>query len=180
MNIWCCINEVSFILYNNQFLNMDAWLPIHSLCSKTCVLNVYLYLTGTLWYFSEQGLWVATGEYQYSHLTLQLTVSVAALLAFTQPVLVQREDPNSRQNTVKEIQRRAKAGGDWPQIIIFPEGTCTNRTCLISYKLGNILYFLDENIKSKCSLTLTYGKCQSCWPFSIWNRTPVISCIVAM
>ncbi|XP_052232850.1 lysophosphatidylcholine acyltransferase 2-like isoform X1 [Dreissena polymorpha] len=58
------------------------------------------------------------------------------LLAFTQPVLVQREDPNSRQNTIAEIQRRAKECGKWPQIIIFPEGTCTNRSCLISYKLG--------------------------------------------
>ncbi|KAH3778267.1 lysophosphatidylcholine acyltransferase 2-like isoform X2 [Dreissena polymorpha] len=61
---------------------------------------------------------------------------VSALLAFTQPVLVQREDPNSRQNTIAEIQRRAKECGKWPQIIIFPEGTCTNRSCLISYKLG--------------------------------------------
>ncbi|XP_045191515.2 lysophosphatidylcholine acyltransferase 2-like isoform X1 [Mercenaria mercenaria] len=60
---------------------------------------------------------------------------ISALLKFTQPVLVKREDPNSRQNTVKEIQRRAQDGG-WPQIIIFPEGTCTNRTCLISFKLG--------------------------------------------
>ncbi|XP_060555458.1 lysophosphatidylcholine acyltransferase 2-like isoform X2 [Ruditapes philippinarum] len=57
------------------------------------------------------------------------------LLKFTQPVLVKREDPNSRQNTVKEIQNRAQAGG-WPQILIFPEGTCTNRSCLISFKLG--------------------------------------------
>lgn len=49
---------------------------------------------------------------------------------------MKREDPDSRQNTVREIQRRAQAGGAWPQIIIFPEGTCTNRTCLITYKLG--------------------------------------------
>ncbi|XP_060555457.1 lysophosphatidylcholine acyltransferase 2-like isoform X1 [Ruditapes philippinarum] len=60
---------------------------------------------------------------------------ISALLKFTQPVLVKREDPNSRQNTVKEIQNRAQAGG-WPQILIFPEGTCTNRSCLISFKLG--------------------------------------------
>lgn len=61
---------------------------------------------------------------------------LSALLEFTQPVLVKREDPNSRQNTVREIQRRAQTGGKWPQIVIFPEGTCTNRSCLISYKLG--------------------------------------------
>ncbi|KAH9509527.1 Lysophosphatidylcholine acyltransferase 2 [Bulinus truncatus] len=59
-----------------------------------------------------------------------------ALTEFSQPVLVKREDPNSRINTIKEIQRRAQSGGQWPQIIIFPEGTCTNRTCLISFKQG--------------------------------------------
>ncbi|KAH9509533.1 Lysophosphatidylcholine acyltransferase 2 [Bulinus truncatus] len=58
------------------------------------------------------------------------------LTEFSQPVLVKREDPNSRINTIKEIQRRAQSGGQWPQIIIFPEGTCTNRTCLISFKQG--------------------------------------------
>ncbi|XP_059143736.1 lysophosphatidylcholine acyltransferase 2-like [Physella acuta] len=58
------------------------------------------------------------------------------LTEFSQPVLVKREDPNSRINTIKEIQRRAQSGGKWPQIIIFPEGTCTNRSCLISFKQG--------------------------------------------
>ncbi|BFZ13456.1 hypothetical protein BsWGS_16495 [Bradybaena similaris] len=58
------------------------------------------------------------------------------LIEFSQPVLVKREDPNSRINTIKEIQRRGQAYGQWPQIIIFPEGTCTNRSCLISFKQG--------------------------------------------
>ncbi|CAG5126925.1 unnamed protein product, partial [Candidula unifasciata] len=58
------------------------------------------------------------------------------LIEFSQPVLVKREDPNSRINTIKEIQRRGQAQGQWPQIIIFPEGTCTNRSCLISFKQG--------------------------------------------
>ena len=61
----------------------------------------------------------------------------SALMEFTQPVYVKREDPNSRQNTIQEIKRRAETGGDWPQIVIFPEGTCTNRSCLITFKPGN-------------------------------------------
>lgn len=60
----------------------------------------------------------------------------SALMEFTQPVYVKREDPNSRQNTIQEIKRRAETGGDWPQIVIFPEGTCTNRSCLITFKPG--------------------------------------------
>ncbi|KAM6980136.1 lysophosphatidylcholine acyltransferase 2 [Aplochiton taeniatus] len=53
-----------------------------------------------------------------------------------QPVLVSRKDPDSRKNTIREIDSRAKSGGHWPQVLIFPEGTCTNRSCLITFKLG--------------------------------------------
>uniref|UniRef100_A0A1A7XJD8 Lysophosphatidylcholine acyltransferase 2 n=1 Tax=Iconisemion striatum TaxID=60296 RepID=A0A1A7XJD8_9TELE len=53
-----------------------------------------------------------------------------------QPVLVSRQDPDSRRNTIQEIDRRAKSGGHWPQVLIFPEGTCTNRSCLITFKQG--------------------------------------------
>lgn len=60
----------------------------------------------------------------------------AELINYTQPVYVWREDPNSRQNTIKEIQRRVTSGDDWQQILIFPEGTCTNRKGLITFKPG--------------------------------------------
>uniref|UniRef100_A0A3P9BGZ2 Lysophosphatidylcholine acyltransferase 2 n=1 Tax=Maylandia zebra TaxID=106582 RepID=A0A3P9BGZ2_9CICH len=53
-----------------------------------------------------------------------------------QPVLVSRTDPDSRKNTINEINNRAKSGGQWPQVLIFPEGTCTNRSCLITFKQG--------------------------------------------
>ncbi|XP_072024236.1 lysophosphatidylcholine acyltransferase 2-like isoform X3 [Amphiura filiformis] len=58
------------------------------------------------------------------------------LVNFLQPVYVSRKDPNSRLNTIKEIKRRCQPNSGWPQIVIFPEGTCTNRTCLISFKGG--------------------------------------------
>ncbi|XP_066290318.1 lysophosphatidylcholine acyltransferase 2-like isoform X2 [Branchiostoma lanceolatum] len=61
---------------------------------------------------------------------------IGALTTSTQPVLVDREDPNSRRNTIEEIKKRAQSAGAWPQIIIFPEGTCTNRSCLINFKQG--------------------------------------------
>ncbi|XP_012682454.1 lysophosphatidylcholine acyltransferase 2 [Clupea harengus] len=53
-----------------------------------------------------------------------------------QPVLVSRKDPDSRKNTIKEIESRSTSGGVWPQVLIFPEGTCTNRSCLITFKQG--------------------------------------------
>ncbi|CAH2324767.1 general transcription factor II-I repeat domain-containing 2A-like [Pelobates cultripes] len=56
------------------------------------------------------------------------------ILRALQPVLVSRVDPNSRKNTINEIKKRAMSGGEWPQVLMFPEGTCTNRSCLISFK----------------------------------------------
>ncbi|KAJ8372200.1 hypothetical protein AAFF_G00293750 [Aldrovandia affinis] len=58
------------------------------------------------------------------------------LLRCLQPVLVSRLDPDSRKNTILEIERRATSGGHWPQVLLFPEGTCTNRSCLITFKQG--------------------------------------------
>uniref|UniRef100_A0AAY4E363 EF-hand domain-containing protein n=1 Tax=Denticeps clupeoides TaxID=299321 RepID=A0AAY4E363_9TELE len=58
------------------------------------------------------------------------------LIKFIRPVFVSRSDQDSRRKTVEEIKRRACSGGVWPQIMIFPEGTCTNRSCLITFKPG--------------------------------------------
>ncbi|XP_008592761.1 PREDICTED: lysophosphatidylcholine acyltransferase 2-like, partial [Galeopterus variegatus] len=61
---------------------------------------------------------------------------IGRLLQAVQPVLVSRTDPDSRKNTINEIIKRATSGGLWPQILVFPEGTCTNRSCLITFKPG--------------------------------------------
>uniref|UniRef100_A0A9J7XYZ7 Lysophosphatidylcholine acyltransferase 1 n=2 Tax=Cyprinus carpio TaxID=7962 RepID=A0A9J7XYZ7_CYPCA len=58
------------------------------------------------------------------------------LIKFIRPVFVSRSDQDSRRKTVEEIKRRASSNGEWPQIMIFPEGTCTNRSCLIAFKPG--------------------------------------------
>jgi lysophosphatidylcholine acyltransferase/lyso-PAF acetyltransferase len=47
-----------------------------------------------------------------------------------------RDDPNSRQNTIKHIVERSDPARDWQQVLIFPEGTCTNRSCLITFRTG--------------------------------------------
>uniref|UniRef100_A0A3B4BC04 EF-hand domain-containing protein n=1 Tax=Periophthalmus magnuspinnatus TaxID=409849 RepID=A0A3B4BC04_9GOBI len=63
-----------------------------------------------------------------------LATPIFGFVRCLQPVLVSRKDPDSRKNTIKEIENRAKSGGHWPQLLIFPEGTCTNRSCLITFK----------------------------------------------
>ncbi|XP_004699639.1 lysophosphatidylcholine acyltransferase 2B-like [Echinops telfairi] len=57
----------------------------------------------------------------------------------TEPILVRRNDPASRKNTRNEILRRVRSGRRWRQIMIFPEGVCTNGSCLVTFKLGAFL-----------------------------------------
>ncbi|XP_068116933.1 lysophosphatidylcholine acyltransferase 2 isoform X3 [Hyperolius riggenbachi] len=59
-----------------------------------------------------------------------------SILYSLQPILVSRTDPHSRRNTINDLTKRATSQGEWPQVLIFPEGTCTNRSCIISFKQG--------------------------------------------
>lgn len=58
------------------------------------------------------------------------------VLRTVQPILVNRADFNNKIDAVNQIVRRTNLDEDWPQLIIFPEGTTTNRSCLISFKPG--------------------------------------------
>nr|XP_060644189.1 lysophosphatidylcholine acyltransferase 2 [Anolis sagrei ordinatus] len=71
------------------------------------------------------------------------------ILNSLQPVVVSRVDPDSRKNTINEITRRATSGGQWPQVLVFPEGTCTNRSCLITFK--QVILVANEHYKVKTS-----------------------------
>ncbi|XP_055526241.1 lysophosphatidylcholine acyltransferase isoform X2 [Wyeomyia smithii] len=71
-----------------------------------------------------------------SPLVRNADANLGKLIDYAQPIYVCREDPNSRQTTIKEIIERANSKENWPQILIFPEGTCTNRTSLIQFKPG--------------------------------------------
>ena len=63
-------------------------------------------------------------------------------IELSQSINVKREDPNSRQSTVEEIIRRTNLNNHpdpterWPQLLIFPEGSTSNRKALMSFKLG--------------------------------------------
>ncbi|XP_071959021.1 lysophosphatidylcholine acyltransferase 2-like isoform X1 [Antedon mediterranea] len=58
------------------------------------------------------------------------------LVNLLQPVFVSRKQSNSRHNASYEITRRVQPNSPWPQLLMFPEGTCTNKTCLINFKQG--------------------------------------------
>eukprot|EP00754_Rhynchopus_humris_P034754 Rhum_TRINITY_DN161_c0_g1::Rhum_TRINITY_DN161_c0_g1_i1::g.463::m.463/K13510/LPCAT1_2; lysophosphatidylcholine acyltransferase / lyso-PAF acetyltransferase len=55
----------------------------------------------------------------------------------TQAIVVDRTDPESRQNVVQQIIARAADPERWPHpVIIFPEGTCTSQCSLIQFQQG--------------------------------------------
>jgi lysophosphatidylcholine acyltransferase/lyso-PAF acetyltransferase len=58
------------------------------------------------------------------------------LMDFTQAIYVDRDSPDSRFICKNEIRRRVQSQEGWPQVFIFPEGTCTNRSALAQFKLG--------------------------------------------
>ena len=65
------------------------------------------------------------------------------ILRFAQTVAVSREDPESRQRAKQEIIRRAESKeeqeegkGGWPQLMIFPEGSTSNRRALMTFAPG--------------------------------------------
>jgi len=57
-------------------------------------------------------------------------------IEFAQSLFVCREDPQSRQKTVRKIVERAQDSRGWPQLMIFPEGSTSNRKALMSFKPG--------------------------------------------
>lgn len=61
---------------------------------------------------------------------------IRTLMKTQQPILVSRKDANSRKNTIDEMIRRSLSPKLWPQLLLFPEGTCTNGKALISFKAG--------------------------------------------
>jgi len=62
---------------------------------------------------------------------------VGEFLRACQTIFVDREDKNNRHWVAQQIRERADPNSDWKRhLLIFPEGTCTNRTSLISFRKG--------------------------------------------
>ena len=53
-----------------------------------------------------------------------------------QPLFVIRQEAESKKKIAQEIQRRVSNPTEWPQTVIYPEGTTTNRKALITFKSG--------------------------------------------
>ncbi len=53
---------------------------------------------------------------QQLHEVTPVSVCLLALIKYIRPVFVSRSDQDSRRKTVEEIKRRARSGGEWPQV----------------------------------------------------------------
>ena len=62
---------------------------------------------------------------------------------YTQPLLVHRTDPDSRKKTLDTMKERSVEGKGWQQVLIFPEGTCTNRYQPTHLSLGGRNFILS-------------------------------------
>jgi len=65
----------------------------------------------------------------------KIPVAGNAAMAF-QAIFVNRKNPNSKKEVLRDIKTRTKEGTAWPPLLIFPEGTCTNGKVLVQFKRG--------------------------------------------
>jgi lysophosphatidylcholine acyltransferase / lyso-PAF acetyltransferase len=65
-------------------------------------------------------------------------VFMGDILKVLRSVIVDRTSAQSRSDTAAALTERAKSR-KWPQILLFPEGTTTNGTCLAQFQLGAFL-----------------------------------------
>lgn len=61
---------------------------------------------------------------------------LGALIRLQQSILVDRTKADSRSQTLNEMIRRATSSDPWAPLMLFPEGTRTNGTSLITFKRG--------------------------------------------
>lgn len=64
------------------------------------------------------------------------TPFMGSLIKLQQSILVDRTLPDSRSQSLKEMVRRSTSPAGWPPILLFPEGTRTNGSALITFKRG--------------------------------------------
>jgi lysophosphatidylcholine acyltransferase/lyso-PAF acetyltransferase len=64
---------------------------------------------------------------------------VGTLARAAQTIFVDRKDKDSKRATAQAIVERGQPGSEWPPVLIFPEGTCTNGTALVTFKPGPFL-----------------------------------------
>ena len=66
-------------------------------------------------------------------------LTTAIIKKSVRAIFVSREDPESRAKSAIELQRRVNDKRLWPNVLICPEGTTTNKKVMLKFKLGAFL-----------------------------------------
>lgn len=61
-------------------------------------------------------------------------------------IYVSHEDSSSQMKAVQEIRRRAQSRGEWPKVLIFPEGTTTHTQQAVFLELAVLADQLCERL----------------------------------
>lgn len=80
---------------------------------------------------------IATAGQTRSYLW-NVSVCVSALIKYIRPVFVSRSDQDSRRKTVEEIKRRARSGGEWPQVQLTEKSVWSSSFCNAVYQPSEI------------------------------------------
>ncbi|XP_064399042.1 lysophosphatidylcholine acyltransferase 2-like isoform X2 [Halichondria panicea] len=120
--------------------------PIFVVAPHTSMLDVFVLMIFGVPTF------VARGESQ--HVPFFGTIIKKSVRA----IFVYREDPESRAKSAVELQRRVNDKRLWPNVLICPEGTTTNKKVMLKFKLGAFLPKLPVqpiliNFKNKLDTT---------------------------
>ena len=74
---------------------------------------------------------------------------IGALVDICDPIYVTRERRKSRSDVVHAMQKNVNLEQPYPQVSIFPEGTCSNAQSLLAFKLGAFIS-RGKNFASCC------------------------------
>jgi len=64
---------------------------------------------------------------------------IGKIISTSQPVWIDRFNPDARRLAVEDIKARARSNGRWFQLMLFPEGTTSSGQALITFKPGAFL-----------------------------------------
>ena len=124
-----CIRVVLFSL-GFIYIEEDGLENINNPCRGGIVISNHVSFIEPFYYmYKFMAAPIAAGE----HLKIPLLGTVVKAI---QTITVNRKDPKSKSNVIQSMKDRAQENSGWPQILIFPEGTCTNGKLLITFKSG--------------------------------------------
>eukprot|EP01091_Cochliopodium_minus_P007872 TRINITY_DN1775_c0_g1_i4.p1 TRINITY_DN1775_c0_g1~~TRINITY_DN1775_c0_g1_i4.p1 ORF type:complete len:544 (+),score=136.37 TRINITY_DN1775_c0_g1_i4:153-1784(+) len=64
---------------------------------------------------------------------------IGSFFLSTQSILIAREDKNNKEGAKVLLESRPKSNLPWKQLLIYPEGTCTNGSAIVQFKQGAFL-----------------------------------------